>query len=103
MKNIVQFTSKEPPVVELDSAACAAYVRFSKKKIHRTEIVHSGHVEVTLDIDASGNPVGIELIGVKEFTIKALMAASGLKVPRNRLREMTKETRYVPTGGLATA
>ncbi len=98
MKNIVKFTSANPPLVELDSSACAAYVRFSKEKVFKTEIVHTGEVEVTMDIDAKGQIIGIELIGVKEFTINALIKASGLKVSRSQIREMVKEARYSMAG-----
>ena len=38
------------------------------------------------------------ILTVKEFTINALIKASGLKVSRSQIREMVKEARYSMAG-----
>ena len=52
-----------PPIVELDSEAHAAYVRFSHKKVVKTEPIITEGCVVTVDFDVDGEAIGIELIG----------------------------------------
>ena len=81
-----------PPVVELDSEAHAAYVRFSRKKVVTTKSLTMEECIITLDLDADQNPVGVELIGVDEFGIFPLLKMAGLKLPDG----MADRARYVP-------
>ncbi len=91
-KNITKINSSKPPVVELDSAAHAAYVRFSRKKVARTEPVESGNVFITIDFAADGSVIGIELVGVDEFSIDTLLDKSRVQAPK----ALTRKTRYIP-------
>lgn len=52
------------PVVELDSEARAAYVRFSNRKVAKTSPVTADGCIITIDFDSIGGVVGIEMIGV---------------------------------------
>ena len=89
-----------PPIVELDSEARAAYVRFSRKKVARTQPIMTDGCIVTVDFDARGDVVGIELVGVEEFGIVPLLKKTGL---RRRIRKRLMENaRYVPASRLAT-
>lgn len=92
-KNIINVNSTKPPVVELDSASHAAYIRFSDAKITKTHVVDVDHCLVTMDTSESGEVVGVELLGVIEFGIQALMkkARIGGLSP-----ELLRRTRYVP-------
>ena len=92
-KNIIHVESKGTPVVELDSAALAAYIRFSKEKVHRTEVVDVKDCLVTMDIDQDDAVVGVELIGIKEFKIETLIKKAGI---RGLSPEMIRNARYVP-------
>ena len=65
--HVITLKTKNPPVVGLESAAMAAYVRFSLLKVARTEVRDSRKSNVTVDFDASGEVIGIELVGVMEF------------------------------------
>ncbi len=76
-KNITKINSSKPPVVELDSAAHAAYVRFSRKKVARTEPVESGNVFITIDF---------------AFSIDTLLDKSRVQAPK----ALTRKTRYIP-------
>ena len=90
-KEMIKITSTRPPVVELDSTAHAAYVRFSRKKVAKTELVNSGKTFVTVDMAADGSVIGIELVGVDEFSIDTLLDQSKVKAPKS----LTRKTRYV--------
>jgi uncharacterized protein YuzE len=90
-KHRIEVRSKTPPVVELDSNAHAAYIRFSKAKVAKTEIIACDREVITADLAKDGSLIGIELVGVNEFTISSLMKATGVHVPQ----EMLDNTRYV--------
>ena len=92
-KNIIQVESKNPPVVELDSAAHAAYVRFSNDKVDRTEIIGVNRSLVTMDLNEAGSVIGVELVGIKEFKIESLIKKAGI---RGVTDYMLKRTSYVP-------
>ncbi len=63
----------KPPVVEIDTEAKAAYVRFSKNRVAATKEVDDNNCIVTIDLDKAGNVVGVELIGVEKFEIRFLL------------------------------
>jgi|SRR5580698_873181 uncharacterized protein YuzE len=92
-KNIIQVESRNPPIVELDSAAHAAYVRFSNDKVKRTEVVEVSRSLVTMDLNEAGGVVGVELVGIKEFKIEALIKKAGI---RGVTDYMLRKTSYVP-------
>jgi uncharacterized protein YuzE len=84
-KNIINVPTKNPPVVELDSDAHAAYVRFSHKRIAETKVVAEDKYTVTIDLDRNGEVVGIELVGVKEFNVTGLLEIAGVSAPKTML------------------
>ena len=92
-KNIIHVVSKNPPTVELDSAAHAAYIRFSNERVEKTAVVDVDNCLVTMDIAESGNVIGVELVGVQEFQIDSLIEKAGI---RGISDEMIRKTRYVP-------
>jgi uncharacterized protein YuzE len=91
-RNIIHVESQNPPIVELDSAAHAAYVRFSREKVARTEIIDVSHSLVTMDLTEDGKVVGVELTGISEFGVESLVKKAGIGVRP----EMLRRTRYVP-------
>jgi uncharacterized protein YuzE len=88
----IKITSTMPPVVEFDSSVRAAYVRFSDKKVARTEPVETKESIVTIDFDSEDEVVGVELIGVKEFSITSLLKESRISAPQN----IIDRTQYLP-------
>src|SRR6059058_1553601 len=63
----------EPPVVEIDTEATAAYIRLRVAAVARTEPWGSEKGLVMLDFDANENVVGIEVVGQQEFSIRELI------------------------------
>ncbi len=91
-KNIIQVDAATPPVVELDSAAHAAYIRFLSDKVSRTVVVDVENCIVTMDLTEKGRVIGVELVGVAEFGIQKLVEKAGI---RGVSAEMIRDTRYI--------
>jgi uncharacterized protein YuzE len=81
----------EPPIVEIDTEATAAYIRLRDAKVARTERHESQKGLVMLDFDANGNVIGIEVIGQQEFSIRELIK----QVPVKASDAVLNQTRYV--------
>lgn len=81
------------PVVEIDTEAPAAYIRLSHNPVSRTIILRDDEILSTMDLDASGNLVGIEVVWPTEFGIEKLLAESRAKVVF--ARAAIERTRYV--------
>ena len=81
----------EPPVVEIDTEATAAYIRLRDSKVARTEPFNSAQGFVMLDFDAEGNVVGIEVVGQQEFSIRELIKL----IPVQTTEAILDRTRYV--------
>jgi uncharacterized protein YuzE len=81
----------EPPVVEIDTEATAAYIRLRNTAVARTKPFASEHAFVMLDFDAEGNVVGIEVVGQQEFSIRELIKL----VPVRTTESILDRTRYV--------
>lgn len=101
-RHIIKIHSKTTPVVELDSAASAAYIRFSRHKVARTEVLVSRKSTVTVDFDAADEPIGIELVGVKEFTLASLLESCGIELKPQR-RNSIGNARYIRAGARVSA
>ena len=86
----VTIHSRKPPVVELDSEAHAACIRFSKKKVAKTELLTTEGCIVTVNLDSAGEVIGIELVGVDEFGVEPLLKKAGVAPISKRLAERTK-------------
>jgi uncharacterized protein YuzE len=81
----------EPPIVEIDTEATAAYIRLREAKVARTEPFGSEHGLVMLDFDAERNVIGIEVVGQQEFSIRELIKL----VPVQATESILDRTRYV--------
>lgn len=66
---VIQVRSQKVPVITFDSETKAVYIKFSDNKVAKTIDDSEGNVIVTIDVDAKGNVIGVELIGIKVFTI----------------------------------
>jgi uncharacterized protein YuzE len=98
-RTLITVSTKRPPIVELDSSAHAAYVRFTKKRVAETKIVSEDRHIVTIDLDSSGDVIGVEIVGVAEFSASSLLKLAGIAVPKALLAE----TSYIPAQLQATA
>jgi len=65
--------SSRPPLVEIDTEATAAYVRFGRGKVVRTEPFGGEDGLLMVDFDHKNRVLGIEVIGRKEFGITYLL------------------------------
>jgi uncharacterized protein YuzE len=99
--NLVIVRSKMPPIVEIDTEAGAAYVRFKRAetRVGRTQQLPRPGVVVTIDYDRDDEVIGIELIGVKEFGIVKLLSVAQVSAPNINL----SEARYFGAGRRAMA
>jgi uncharacterized protein YuzE len=94
--NVILVSSRTPPTVEIDTGALAAYVRFKRvgAKVTRTlELSRPGAI-VTIDYDREDEVIGIELLGVREFSIGKLLQKAQVQTPNIDLNR----ARYVGAG-----
>ena len=61
-----------PQAVEIDPSCHSAYIRFSNLKVKKTVSEKRGQTIIAIDLDGNDHIVGIELVGVKEFSISAM-------------------------------
>lgn len=77
MKHTIQFKAPaKPPTIEFDLAVCAWYIRFRNTKVVKTISEDKPGVVAAIDLDANNDVVGLELLGVREFSIRALRKIS---------------------------
>lgn len=81
--DIIRVKSSKPPEVEIDTESQSAYVRFSHKQVAKT-ICRDGQngIIITLDLDKQEHVVGIELLGVCEFSISSILTKAHVQVPK---------------------
>jgi uncharacterized protein YuzE len=79
--NSLLVQSSKAPTVEFDPDASAAYVRFSNARVHRTLERCSDDMVITVDVDRSGNVVGIEAIGFREIVLHKILAMAQVTAP----------------------
>lgn len=91
--------SAQPPVVEFDPEAMAVYVRYKTGKVVRTVERPSGTMHLAIDLDAKGEVLGIEGIGMTELVIEQLLQAARVETPRIDY----SAARFVPTKNLIPA
>lgn len=95
-KKKVEFTlpSSVTPTIEFDHAVMAWYVRFRKAKVAKTISDPTPGPIQTIDLDEHGKVIGVEILGVPEFTIQM--------VRKLRLLDTSKvnfeKARFVPAG-----
>jgi len=64
--------SSAAPTVEIDPTCHSAYVRFKTARVRRTIANNGPRTVVTVDLDARGKVIGVELVGVREFSIASI-------------------------------
>jgi uncharacterized protein YuzE len=82
-----------PPVVEVDSRAGAVYVRFKTSQVAKTVPQECEAMNIAVDLDAKGEVVGIEAVGITQFTLKLLLQKASVKAPQLDY----SRARYVPS------
>jgi uncharacterized protein YuzE len=90
---------EEAPVVEIDTEAPAAYIRVSQNPVSRTVVLRDDKILSTIDLDANGKIVGIEVVWPPEFGIQKLIAESGAKCGISLFRHPADAIRISQTSG----
>jgi len=75
MRHVNRFRCKaptRPPSIEFDLGVGAWYSRFSNARIVKTVSEEKPGVIFAIDLDSKNKIVGLELIGVREFSIRLL-------------------------------
>jgi len=67
-----------PPTIEFDLSVGAWYIRFRNAKVAKTIAEERPGVVATIDLDAHNEVIGLELIGVREFSIGLLRKISSI-------------------------
>ncbi|MEO7300698.1 MAG: DUF2283 domain-containing protein [Verrucomicrobiota bacterium] len=92
---MIKIGSSNPPTVEIDSQAKSAYVRFSRKAVFRTKSVDKSGIIIAIDFDKANEVIGVELVGVSDFSVKTLLNYAPVTAPKIRNWD---RTRYVSAG-----
>ena len=93
-EHMLHVTSKNPPVLEVDTEAQAVYVRFNNNKVAKTIERPANSMHLAVDIDSRGNVIGIEAIGLTEFRLKTILAKAKVETPPLDFAQ----TRYISVG-----
>src|ERR1035437_11075913 len=83
MEHVNKVRFKAPtkaPVIEFDQSLGDWYLRFRDTKVARTISEDKPGYVAAIDLDAHNRVVGLELIGVREFTISWLKKAAPMDV-----------------------
>lgn len=94
-------SGRSAPVVEIDTEAGAAYVRFQSAKVARTVRHNSKWPIITLDLNARDEVIGVEFVGVKRFDLAYLLKQIRLKASAGmvaRASYVSAESEAAPGG-----
>lgn len=80
-RHIIRVESATPPSVEIDHEAMAVYVRFKKTAVARTIEREGSRMNITVDLDARNEVVGVEAVGVSEFSLDKILHQAQVQIP----------------------
>jgi uncharacterized protein YuzE len=83
-----------PPTIEVDTEAEAIYVRFKKGKVAKTVPRESEEMHIAVDLDSKGEVIGIEAVGMSEFTLRTILEKALVDAPED---VDYSKARYVPS------
>ena len=86
-------------MVEFDQNVAAWYVRFGSGKVARTMHQEKQGSIVNIDVDSRNRIIGVELLGIREFTIRSFFRLTGLSSTKV---DFTR-ARFVPASALMHA
>jgi|ERR1041384_4367402 uncharacterized protein YuzE len=81
--------SSNPPSIEFDHNVRAWYIRFKKAKVAKTVHKDRSNIVLAVDLDSNNEVVGVELLGVREFSINLFKKITNIDAPKidfNRAR-----------------
>lgn len=77
-KFVVKLTAS--PQVEIDRECAGVYIRLKKSGKAARTVVQNEWPHIAVDLDSRGEVLGVEALGVKEFTIAPLLRLAGVTV-----------------------
>ncbi len=89
--------ASRPPTIEVDSEACAIYIRFRHARVARTIPRETPGMHLAVDVDDKGAVIGIEAIGFKEMSLEAFLERADVQAPNINL----SQARIIPASLLA--
>lgn len=87
---VMRVTTSTPPVVQLTGEGSAAYVYFQRGVPVAKTVTKSTWPVINIDLAADGSVVGIEAVGIPEFTLNFIAERAGVQVPA----EVARRARY---------
>jgi uncharacterized protein YuzE len=67
------FVPAVPQTVEIDPSCHSVYIRFKSARVHKTVSNNKpGGSVIAVDLDSNGAVIGVELVGVREFSIATI-------------------------------
>jgi uncharacterized protein YuzE len=88
-----------PPIIEVDSQAEAIYIRFKKTAVAKTVSRPCQSMHLAVDLDSDGDVIGIEAVGVKQFTMQSILKKASVDAPDIDY----SRARYIPACDLVGA
>lgn len=83
-----------PPTIEVDSCAAAVYIRFKKTPVAKTVDQDCESMHVAVDLDERGEVVGIEAVGIREFSLGMILKKAFVEAPKLDFSRAC----YIPAG-----
>jgi uncharacterized protein YuzE len=79
--HILRVRSASPPSVEIDHEARAVYVRFKRTPVAHTIERESEMMTITIDIDSKNDVVGVEAVGLTQFSLEKILEQAQVQTP----------------------
>ena len=99
--NKIQFSGRgtnKSPTIEFDLSVRAWYIRFRNAKVAKTISEDKPGVVAAIDLDANNQVIGLELIGVRNFSITWLKKFSQEFEPIDISKVDFERSVFVPAG-----
>jgi hypothetical protein len=83
--------TKETPIVEISGEGSCTYVWFNRSAKYAKTVTKSTWPVLNIDLAENDEVIGIEAVGIKEFTLRRMLQQAGVKVPE----KMINDARYI--------
>lgn len=81
------FRGSNAPIIEVDSVAASVYIRFKRGKIARTIPRKCRSMHIAIDVDQKGEVIGVEAVGVTEFSLGKILEQADVTAPNINLAD----------------
>ena len=98
-----QVQSATPPTLEIDTQASSVYVRFKRAVVAKTISNESKFAHFAVDLNSRNEVIGIEAVGVREFSLTAILRRAKVTAPRLDVSKARYISAELATAGGASA